>query len=55
MSRPAGASTNKGAVVELRIEELAQLSAGKTTVDDTGGNAQLWNLAVVAYQTLHAS
>ena len=44
---------NKGAVVEQRIEELVQLSAGKTAVDDTGGNALLWSLAVVAYQTLH--
>ena len=44
---------NKGAVVEQRIEELAQLSAGKTAVDDLGGNALLWSLAVVAYQTLH--
>ena len=44
---------NRGAVVERRIEELAQLSAGKTAVDDTGGNALLWSLAVVAYQTLH--
>ena len=32
---------NKGAVVEQRIEELAQLSAGRTAVDDTGGNALL--------------
>ena len=44
---------NRGAVVEQRIEELAQLSAGKTAVDDKGGNALLWSLAVVAYQTLH--
>ena len=44
---------NKGAVVEQRIEEPAQLSAGGTAVDDTGGNALLWSLAVVAYQTLH--
>ena len=44
---------NKGAVVEQRIEELAQLSAGRTAIDDTEGNALLWNLAVVAYQTLH--
>ena len=40
-------------MVEQRIEELVQLSAGKTAVDDTGGNALLWSLAVVAYQTLH--
>ena len=44
---------NAGAVVEQRIEELAQLSAGRTAVDDVGGNALLWSLAVVAYQTLH--
>ena len=44
---------NNGAVVEQRIEELAQLSAGKTAVDDLGGNALLWSLAAVAYQTLH--
>ena len=42
---------NGGAVVEQRIEELAQLSAGKTAVDDLGGNALLWSLAVVGYQT----
>jgi len=44
---------NKGAVVEQRIEEIAQLSAGRTAVDDLGGNALLWSLAVVAHQTLH--
>ena len=44
---------NKGAVVEQRIEELAQLSADRIVVDDTDGNALLWSLAVVAYQTLH--
>lgn len=44
---------NAGAVVEQRIEELGQLSAGRTAVDDLGGNALLWSLAVVAYQTLH--
>ena len=44
---------NKGAVVEQRIEEIAQLSAGRTAVDDLDGNALLWSLAVVAYQTLH--
>ena len=44
---------NRGAVVEQKIEELAQLSAGKTAVDDTDGNALLWSLAVIAYQTLH--
>ena len=40
-------------MVGQRIEELAQLSADRTAVDDTGGNALLWSLAVVAYQTLH--
>ncbi len=44
---------NQGAVVEQRIEELAQLSAGRTAVDDRGGNALLWSLAAAAYQTLH--
>ena len=39
--------------MEQRTEELAQLSAGKTAVDDLGGNALLWSLAVVANQTLH--
>ena len=44
---------NAGAVVEQRIEELAQLSAGRTAVDDLGGNALLWSLAALAYQLLH--
>ncbi len=44
---------NAGAVVEQRIEELGQLSAGRTAVDDLGGNALLWSLAVLAYQLLH--
>ena len=43
---------NVGAVAEQRIEELAQLS-GRTAVDDVGGSAVLWGLAVVACQTLH--
>ena len=42
-----------GAVVEHRIEELGQLSAGKTAVNDLGGNALLWGLSAVTYQTLH--
>ena len=42
---------DRGAVVERRIEELAQLSAGETAVDDTGGDAPPWSLAVVAHQT----
>ena len=44
---------NAGAVVERRIGELGQLSAGRTAVDDLGGNALLWSLAVLAYQLLH--
>ncbi len=44
---------NAGAVVEQRIEELGQLSAGRTAVDDLGGNALLWGLAALAYQLLH--
>ena len=42
---------NDGAGVEQRIEELAQISTGKTAVNDLGGNALLWNLAALAYQT----
>ena len=49
--RGGSAHTAEGA--EEWIEELAQLSAGRTAVDDRGGNALLWGLAVVAYQTLH--
>ena len=44
---------NAGAVVEQRIEELGQLSAGRTAVDDLGGNALPWSLAVLAHQLLH--
>lgn len=44
---------NAGAVVEQRIGELGQLSAGRTAVDDLGGNALLWGLAAIAYQLLH--
>ena len=44
---------NAGAVVEHRIEELGQLSAGKTAVNDLGGDALLWGLSAVTYQTLH--
>jgi len=44
---------NQGAVVEQRIEELKQLSAGRTAVDDLGGNHLLWALAGLAYQLLH--
>ena len=44
---------NAGAVVERRIGELGQLSAGRTAVDDLGGNALPWGLAALAYQLLH--
>jgi hypothetical protein len=44
---------NEGAVVEQRIEELKQLSAGQTAVDDLGGNHLLWALAGLAYQLFH--
>ena len=44
---------NDGAVVEQRIEELAQLGAGRTAVDDLAGNALLWQMAGLAYQLLH--
>jgi hypothetical protein len=40
---------NAGAVVEQRIEELGQLAAGRTAVDDLGGNRVLWALSCVAY------
>ena len=32
---------------------MAQLSGDRTAVNDTGGNALPWSLAVEAYQTLH--
>lgn len=44
---------NEGAVVEHRIEELTQLSVGRTAVDDLGGNALLWALGVLAYEVVH--
>src|SRR5690606_11935313 len=44
---------NRGAVVEHRIEELAQLGIGKTAVDDLGGNRLLWAMGALAYQLLH--
>ena len=44
---------NAGAVVEHRIEELGQLSAGKTAVNDLGGNALLRVLSAVTYQSFH--
>ena len=39
--------------MEQRIEELAQLGAGRTAVDDLAGNALLWQMAGLAYQLLH--
>lgn len=44
---------NAGAVVEHRIEELAQLSVGQTAVDHLDGNRLLWALGALAYQLLH--
>jgi hypothetical protein len=44
---------NRGAVVENRIEELVQLGAGATAVDDRGGNALLWSMTALAYQLQH--
>ena len=44
---------NAGALVEQRIEELGQLSVGRTAVDDIGGNKLLWALGALAYQLLH--
>ena len=44
---------NAGTVVEQRIGELGQLSAGRTAVDDLGGNALPWRLAVLAHRLLH--
>lgn len=44
---------NAGAVVEHRIEELTQLSAGRTAVDDLGGNKLLWAMSALSYQLLH--
>lgn len=46
---------NRGALVEQRIEELAQLGVGRTAVDDLGGNHLLWSLGVLAYQLLHCA
>ncbi|MDE0083104.1 MAG: hypothetical protein OXT72_10705 [Gammaproteobacteria bacterium] len=42
---------NAGAVVEHRLEELGQLSAGKTTVNDLGGNVLPWDLSVVTCES----
>lgn len=44
---------NQGALIEQRIEELGQLSAGQTAVDHLEGNALLWSLNALAYQLLH--
>lgn len=44
---------NRGEAVETRLEELQQLSVGRTAVDDPGGNALLWSLGTLAYQLLH--
>ena len=44
---------NEGAVVENRIEEVTQLSVGRTAVDDLEGNALLWALGMLAYQLMH--
>lgn len=44
---------NRGAGVEHRIAELAQLGIGKTAVDDLGGNRLLWAMGTLAYQLLH--
>jgi hypothetical protein len=41
---------NQGAQVEHRIEEMGQLGAGRTAVDDLGGNHLLWGLAALAYE-----
>jgi hypothetical protein len=44
---------NAGAVVEDRIKEMGELGAGRTAVDDLGGNHLLWSMAALAYQLLH--
>jgi hypothetical protein len=44
---------NRGAVVEQRIQELAQLGLGRTAVDSLGGNRLLWAMGALAYQLLH--
>ncbi len=44
---------NQGAQVEHRIEEMGQLGAGRTAVDDLGGNHLLWGLAALAYEMQH--
>jgi hypothetical protein len=49
----AWALYNDGAVVEHRIEELTQLSVGRTAVDNLGGNALLWAMGALAYELMH--
>ena len=49
----AWALYNQGAVVEHRIEELTQLSVGRTAVDHREGNALLWALGALAYELMH--
>lgn len=44
---------NRGTVVESRIKELVQLGAGRTAVDDLGGNHLLWAMTALAYQVQH--
>jgi hypothetical protein len=44
---------NRGALVEQRIEELGQLSIGRTAVDHLEGNRLLWAIGALAYQMLH--
>ena len=44
---------NQGARVEHRIEEMGQIGAGRTAVDDIGGNHLLWALGALAYQMQH--
>jgi hypothetical protein len=44
---------NRGALVEQRIEELGQLSIGRTAIDHLDGNRLLWAIGALAYQMLH--
>ena len=44
---------NQGALVEHRIEEMGQIGAGRTAVDDIGGNHLLWALWAFAYELTH--
>ena len=48
-----GAATTLARWSSSGSRSWSRLSAGRTAVDDMGGNALLWSLAVVAYQTLH--